>query len=393
MSESTIPYARQDISDDDIEAVITVLRSDFLTQGPTIPAFEKALAAHCGAKHAIAANSATSALHIACLALGLRSGDLLWTVPNTFVASANCARYCGAEVDFVDIDVDTGNISLAALSEKLATAARTGRLPKIVIPVAFAGLPCDMAEIQALSRQYGFAVIEDASHAVGASYQGHPVGCGDWADITIFSFHPVKIITCGEGGMALTNNPELARRMSLFRSHGITRDGMECREHEGAWFYEMQELGWNYRMTDIHAALGLSQMKRLDEFVARRTALARRYDRLLASSGLNLPCIDYLDRTSSWHLYVIGWNKGHSALTRAEAFSRLCKSGILVNVHYIPVHWQPYYRRLGFTPGQYPQAESHYRRAISLPLFPGLTEAQQDRVIDELLELLGKQAS
>ena len=386
-SEPAIPYGRQDISDEDIEAVVAVLRSDFLTQGPVVPAFEQAMATYCGAKNAVATNSATSALHIACLALGLKSGDLLWTVPNTFVASANCARYCGADVDFVDIDIDTGNMSLDALSEKLTMAARAGRLPRIVIPVAYAGLPCDMAEIQALSRQYGFALIEDASHAVGARYKGRPVGCGDWADITIFSFHPVKIITSGEGGMALTDNPELARRMSLFRSHGITRDRMECREPEGLWFYEMQELGWNYRMTDIHAALGLSQMKRLEPFVSLRTAQARRYDQQLAGSGLVLPRVHYDDRASSWHLYVVGWNEEGSGLTRAKAFSRLREEGILVNVHYIPVHWQPYYRRLGFTPGQYPQSEKHYRRAISLPLHQGLTESQQDRVIATLHEL------
>lgn len=388
MPESEIPYGRQDISAADIEAVVGVLRSDYLTQGPAVPAFEHAIAAYCGATHAIATNSATSALHIACMALGLKAGDVLWTVPNTFVASANCARYCGAEVDFVDIDLSTGNISLAALTQKLATAALGGKLPKIIIPVAYAGLPCDMMEIQMLARQYGFAVIEDASHAVGANYRGQPVGCGDWADITIFSFHPVKIITSGEGGMALTNNPELARRMSLLRSHGITRDQMECSQPEGVWFYEMQELGWNYRMTDIHAALGLSQMKRLDEFVARRTALAQRYDRLLADSGLYLPRIGYPDRASSWHLYVIGWNEECSALTRAEAFSRLYASGIRVNVHYIPVHWQPYYRRLGFAHGQFLQAEQHYRHAISLPLFSALTDAQQDRVIGALQELL-----
>ena len=387
MPESIINYARQSISSEDIEAVVEVLRSDFLTQGPVGPTFEKAVADYCGVSHAVATNSATSALHIACLALGLKSGDVLWTVPNTFVASANCARYCGAEVDFVDIDISTGNICLGALSEKLATAAHIGRLPKIVIPVAFAGLPCDMAEIKKLSQQYGFAIIEDASHAVGARYHEQPVGCGKWADITVFSFHPVKIITCGEGGMALTNNPELAHRMSLLRSHGITRDAMECTEAEGAWFYEMQELGWNYRMTDIHAALGLSQLKRLDEFVFRRTSLAWRYDQRLAESGLILPRVDYTDRASSWHLYVVGWNEKDSGLSRAEAFSRLRECGIMVNVHYIPVHWQPYYRRLGFTSGQFPQAEKHYHRAISLPLYPGLTEAQQDRVIKALFEL------
>lgn len=390
MHDSTIPYGRQDISDADIDAVVAVLRSDYLTQGPTVPAFEQAVAAYCGAKHAVAVNSATSALHIACVALGLKAGDCLWTVPNTFVASANCARYCGADVDFVDIDLDTGNISQTALVEKLAVAARMGKLPKIVIPVAYAGLPCDMVEIQALARRYGFAVIEDASHAIGATYRERPVGCGDWADITIFSFHPVKIITCGEGGMALTNNPELARRMSLLRSHGITRDRMECHQPEGVWFYEMQELGWNYRMTDIHAALGLSQMTRLDEFVVRRTALARRYDRLLADSGLYLPRIGHTDRASSWHLYVIGWHEEGPGPTRVEAYSRLHAAGIQVNVHYIPVHLQPYYRRLGFTPDQFPQSENHYRRAISLPLYATLSDAQQDFVVTKLRELSGR---
>lgn len=390
MPESIIQYARQDISAADIEAVVGVLNSDMLTQGPAVPAFEKAVADHCSAPYAVATNSATSALHIACMALDLGPGDLLWTVPNTFVASANCARYCGADVDFVDIHPHTRNISLQALRSKLEEASRKGRLPKIVVPVAFAGQSCPMAEIGALADEFGFRIIEDAAHAIGGRYHGQPIGSGEWADITIFSFHPVKIITTGEGGMAVTRNSQLAKRMARLRSHGITRDAdlMEG-EIDGPWHYQMLDLGWNYRMTDIQAALGLSQMQRINEFIAHRTMLADRYDTLLVDSGLTLPQRD-LDCASAWHLYTVGWNEERSGLSRAEAYGRLHDAGIIVNVHYIPVHLQPYYRRLGFGPGQYPNAEAYYARALSIPLYATLSLAQQDRVVSELRKLLGQ---
>jgi UDP-4-amino-4,6-dideoxy-N-acetyl-beta-L-altrosamine transaminase len=388
MSEPYINYGRQDISAADIEAVVDILRSEQLTQGPAGPAFERAVAKYCGAPHAVATNSATSALHIACMALDLGQNDLLWTVPNTFVASANCARFCGAEVDFVDIDLHTRNINLSALCKKLEAARQKGRLPKIVIPVAFAGQACPMAEIRSLSDEFGFRVIEDASHAIGGRYRGQPIGCGEWADVTIFSFHPVKIITTGEGGMAVTRNDQLAARMARLRSHGITREaGLMEGEIDGPWHYQMLELGWNYRMTDIQAALGLSQMQRIDEFIAHRTALADRYDTLLADSGLTLPQRDP-DCASAWHLYTIGWNEERSGISRTEAYCRLHASGIGVNVHYIPVHLQPYYRRLGFRPGQFPNAEAYYAHTLSLPLYAHFTQAQQDRVTSELFKLL-----
>jgi UDP-4-amino-4,6-dideoxy-N-acetyl-beta-L-altrosamine transaminase len=389
MSEPVIHYGLQDISAADIEAVVEVLHSKYLTQGPAGPAFEKSVAEYCGAPYAVATNSATSALHIACMAMDLGPGDLLWTVPNTFVASANCARFCGADVDFVDIDLHTRNISVQALRNKLIDAKYKGRLPKIVVPVAFAGQACPMAEIHALGNEYGFRIIEDASHAIGGSYRGQPIGCGKWADVTIFSFHPVKIITTGEGGMAVTCNSKLAARMARLRSHGITREtALMQGEIDGPWHYQMLELGWNYRMTDIQAALGLSQMKRIGEFVARRTTLADRYDSLLANSGLTLPPRDP-DCTSAWHLYAIGWNEERSGLSRREAFDHLHAAGILVNVHYIPVHLQPYYRHLGFIPGQFPNAEAYYSRTLSLPLYATLSLSQQDRVVRELLKLAG----
>jgi len=383
-----IPYGRQDVAADDIEAVVAVLRSDWLTQGPTVPRFEAALAAYCGARHAIAVNSATAALHIACRALGLGAGDTLWTSPNTFVASANCALFCGAEVDFVDIDPRTYNMSVDALAEKLEAAEADGRLPKIVVPVHFGGQSCDMARIGALAKRYGFRVIEDAAHAVGGKYLGAPVGNCRHADITVFSFHPVKLITTGEGGAALTNDPELAERMARLRSHGITQDPRRMLgEPDGPWSYEEIELGWNYRMTDIAAALGMSQLRRLDEYVERRTALAARYHRLLANSGLALPWID--ERcASAWHLYVVGWNADASRLSRREAFVELRRRGIGVQVHYIPVHTQPVFRERGFNVGQFPNAEAYYARALTIPLFPGLAEEQQDAVVEHLTAML-----
>lgn len=378
-----IPYGRHEISEDDVAAVVAVLRSDWLTQGPMVPRFEEAVAAYCGARYAVAVNSATSALHLACLALGLGPGDSLWTSPITFVASANCARYCGAEVDFVDIDPETGNMSVAALSEKLERAEQGGRLPKIVVPVHFAGWPCEMRAIHDLGQRYGFRIIEDASHAIGAQYQGEPVGNSRYGDITVFSFHPVKIVTTGEGGMAMTNDGRLAAKMRRLRSHGITREASEMEHHvQGPWYYEQIELGYNYRMTDIQAALGLSQLARLDEFVARRRALARRYDTLLADLPLVRPTYS---PDSAWHLYVI---RLQDPSRRREVFERLRQAGIGVQVHYIPVHLQPYYRRLGFKAGDFPEAERHYAGAISLPLYPGLSDPVQEQVVAALAQAM-----
>jgi UDP-4-amino-4,6-dideoxy-N-acetyl-beta-L-altrosamine transaminase len=388
LTAPSIPYGRQDVRPDDIAAVVEVLQSDWLTQGPAVPRFEAALADYCGAKHAVAANSATSALHIACLALGLGPGDRLWTSPNTFVASANCGLYCGAEIDFVDIDLRTYNMSADALAEKLECAEAKGRLPKVVVPVHFAGQSCDMQRIRALADRYGFRIVEDAAHAVGGKYLGASIGGCRYSDIAVFSFHPVKIITTAEGGVALTNNVELADRIARLRSHGTTHDPARMQgEPDGPWSYQVLELGWNYRMTDIQAALGCSQMRRLDDYVGRRTALAERYNRILANSGLALPWSDP-SCASAWHLYVVGWNQGVSGLSRGEAFARLRAAGIGVQVHYIPVHTQPYFRKLGFRPGQYPNAEAHYARAITLPLYAGLSEAQQDTVAKHLLTML-----
>lgn len=376
-----IPYGRQDISEADIAAVVEVLRSDYLTQGPKVPAFEAALANHVGAAHAIAVNSATSALHIACLALGVGPGDCVWTSPITFVASANCALYCGAEVDFVDIDPQTWNMCPRALEAKLVEAKARGRLPKVVIPVHLAGESCDMAAIHGLAQQYGFRIIEDASHAVGGKYRGAFIGSGQYSDITVFSFHPVKIITTAEGGMAMTNDPALAARMGLLRSHGITRDPAEMTHApDGPWYYQQVALGFNYRMTELQAALGLSQLQRLDEFVARRHVLARRYDELLADNPLILPTADP-NNYSGLHLYVVRVPEARAGKSHGVVFDALRSAGIGVNLHYIPVHTQPYYAALGFRPGDYPEAERYYAEAISLPMFHGMTETQQDTVV------------
>ena len=382
-----IPYGRQDISDADIQAVVDVLSSDFLTQGPTIPAFEKAVAGYSGAEQAVAANSATSALHIACLALGVGPGDVVWTSPITFVASANCALYCGADVDFVDIDSRTYNLSTVCLTEKLAQAEKSGRLPKVVIPVHLCGQPCDMAGIHSLSQRYGFKIIEDASHAIGGKYRNEPIGNCRFSDITIFSFHPVKIITTGEGGMALTNNPELAKKMRLLRSHGITSDAenMHSRPPEEIWNYQQITLGFNYRMTDIHAALGLSQMQRLDEFVTKRHIIAKRYDQMLSSLPVVAP-YQHEDGYSSFHLYVISLKLGEISKTQRQVYEALRAAGILVNLHYIPVYRQPYYEQMGFLAGYCPHAERYYSEAISIPMYPGLTKAQQDQVVSALRE-------
>jgi UDP-4-amino-4,6-dideoxy-N-acetyl-beta-L-altrosamine transaminase len=384
MSVAHIPYGRQDIQSDDIEAVVSVLHSDWLTQGPTIPRFERTLADYCGAKEAVAVNSATSALHVACVALDLGPGDWLWTSPNTFLASAYCALYCGAKVDFVDTDPRSCNMSVDALAEKLEFAEAAGRLPKIVVPVHFAGQSCDMKAIHGLARRYGFRIIEDAAHAIGGKYLGAPIGDCRYSDITVFSFHPVKVITTAEGGAALTNDAELAERMARLRSHGTTRDPARMAgEPDGPWYYQALELGWNYRMTDIQAALGGSQMQRLDAYVAQRTSLADRYDRLLANSGLMLPWRDP-NCASAWHLYTVGWNEEASGINRKDAFTRLRAAGIGVQVHYIPVHMQPYFRARGFHAGQFPNSEACYARTITLPLHARLTEAEQDAVVAAL---------
>jgi UDP-4-amino-4,6-dideoxy-N-acetyl-beta-L-altrosamine transaminase len=381
-----IPYGRQDIRQDDIDAVVEVLRSDFLTQGPAVPAFETAVAEAAGAEHAVAMNSATSALHVACAALDLGQGDVLWTSPVTFVASANCARYCGAEVDFVDIEPATGNMCPDRLEEKLAAADRAGRLPKILVPVHLAGQLCDMARIGALARRYGVRVIEDASHAIGGRYGDAPVGACTHSDITVFSFHPVKIVTSGEGGAAVTQDAELSNRMARLRSHGITRDPEEMTHApDGPWYYQQVELGWNYRMTDILAALGRAQIERLHDYVARRNALAERYDAMLADLPLTRP--GRADGVlSAFHLYVI-----RVAADRHRAvFEGLRAHGVGVNLHYIPVHLQPYYRRLGFGPGNFPEAERYYAEAISIPLFATMTDAMQDAVVAALSAELGR---
>lgn len=379
-ARTTIPYGRQSISEEDIQAVVEVLRSDWLTQGPVVPAFEQAVASQCKAQYAIAMNSATSALHVACLALELGPGDLLWTSPVTFVASANCARYCGADVDFVDIDPTTANLSVDKLAKKLHQARRTGRLPKIVVPVHFGGLPCDMAAIHALSKEFGFRIIEDASHAIGASYQSERVGNGRYSDITIFSFHPVKIITSAEGGMALTNNAQLANRMQRLRSHGITRDpALMTHVPDGPWYYQQIELGFNYRMTELQAALGLSQLSRLSTFVLRRRELAQRYDTLLSGLPLTLPGRS-AEADSAWHLYVIRLDPKTCQINHSQVFARLLDARVGVNLHYIPVHLQPYYRELGFKAGDFPQAETYYSQAISLPLYPDLKDTEQDYI-------------
>jgi len=385
-----IPYGRQDISDADIQAVVDVLRSDCLTQGPTVPAFEKSIADYCGAQHAVAVNSATSALHIACLVLDVGPNDVAWTTPITFVASANCALYCGAHIDFVDIDPRTYNMSVERLAEKLAHAEKNGSLPKVVIPVHLCGQPCDMVGIHALSQRYGFKIIEDASHAIGGKYRGEPVGNCRYSDIAVFSFHPVKIITTGEGGMAMTNDAELAKRMQLLRSHGITRDEneMTC-VPDGPWYYQQIDLGYNYRMTDLQAALGLSQMRRLDEFVTKRHTIGKRYDQLLA----DLPVITPWRHAGSYsglHLYVIRLKLKEIISTHCQVFEKLRAAGIGVNLHYIPVHRQPYYERLGFKAGYCPEAEQYYAEAISLPMYPGLTEVQQNKVIEALRQATAK---
>ncbi len=383
-----IPYGRQNISQEDIDSVVEVLRSDFITQGPVVPLFEKTVAEYCGAKHAVAVNSATSALHIACISLGLGPGDLVWTSPITFVASANCARYCGADVDFVDIDPQTHNMSTSALAEKLEQAKSINRLPKVVIPVHFAGQSCDMSSIYQLSKEYGFRIIEDASHAIGGSYRDEKVGSCLYSDITVFSFHPVKIVTTGEGGMAMTNDAEIANHMTRLRSHGITRYPSEMnRAPVGSWFYQQIELGFNYRMTEMQAALGVSQLHRIDDFVSQRHQIADRYSELLQYTPIILPG-KFPDAYSALHLYVVRIAGDKFSSSRREVFERMRADGIGVNLHYIPVYQQPYYEVMGYKGEEFPHSEKYYSEAISLPIFPGLSLHQQDRVVESLLKSL-----
>lgn len=383
-----IYYGKQSINEDDVAAVDAVLRSDFLTQGPAIERFERKVADYCGAKYAVAVTNATSALHIACMAAGLGVGDSLWTSPITFTASANCGRYCGADVEFVDIDAKTYNMDARVLEEKLSKAKQEGRLPKVVVPVHLAGQSCDMKYIHRLAREYGFTVLEDASHATGADYLGKKVGSCEFSDMTVFSFHPVKIITTGEGGMVLTNNEELYKKLCLYRSHGITRDAdLMTHASDGQWYYQQVDLGFNYRMTDIQAALGASQMDRLDEFVARRRELAARYDELLKDLPLKTPFV-MEGANPSWHIYVVRVDFARVKRTKAEIFRAMRERGITLNLHYIPVHTQPYYEALGHKPEECPLALDYYREAMTLPLYYALTDEEQDKIVAALREVL-----
>ena len=384
----TIPYGRQWVEEKDIRAVVNVLKSDYLTQGLVIEQFESAVAEYCGVKYAVAVSSGTSALHIACLAAELGKGDILWTSPNTFVASANCALYCDAKLDFVDIAPHTYNISVDAMKAKLYEAEKNDSLPKVIVPVHIAGQSCDMEQIYHLGKDYNFTIIEDACHAIGGSYKGMKIGSCKFSDMTVFSFHPVKIVTTGEGGMVLTNKDDLYQKLIRLRTHGITRDNQFMEgESDGPWYYQQIELGMNYRMTDIQAALGLSQLDRIDEFIVRRRELVRRYNELFSDFPLTIPW-QYSDAHSAFHLYVVRLKLDKIKKTRKEVFEELREKGIGVNVHYIPVHTQPYYRRLGFSCGQFPEAEKYYEEAITLPLYPSMTEKEQGYVVSTLREVL-----
>ena len=386
-----IYYGKQNISEEDIQAVEAVMRSDFLTQGPAIQRFERRVADYCGAKYAVAVTNATSALHIACKAAGLGQGDMLWTSPITFTASANCGRYCGADVDFVDIDADTYNMDPEVLARKLQAARAagySGHLPKVVVPVHLAGQACDMQRIHALAQEYGFTVIEDASHATGADYLGGKVGSCQFSDMTVFSFHPVKIITTGEGGMVLTNSEELYQKLCLSRCHGITRDpALMNHASAGPWYYQQVELGCNYRMTDIQAALGYSQMERLDAFVARRRQLVARYNTLLQGLPLRTPRV-MAGANPSWHIYIVRLNLTRVKTSKRQTFTEMKERGVTLNLHYIPVHTQPYYAQLGHKPEECPVAMQYYREAFTLPLYYTLTEAEQDEIVGALREVL-----
>jgi len=384
-----IPYGRQNISEADVQAVVDVLRSDFLTQGPAVPQFEDVVTDYCGARFAVAVSNATAGLHIACLAAGLGPGDWLWTSPNTFVASSNCALYCGASVDFVDIDPVSYLMSVESLERKLK-ATPADKLPKIVVPVHFAGQSCDMVAISKLSRTYGFKIIEDAAHSIGGSYMDSRIGSCRHSDMTVFSFHPVKVITTGEGGMVMTDNEEFYQKLVSLRSHGITRDiDFLSQKDVGPFYYEQLELGFNYRMTDIQAALGTSQMTRLDEFVARRHELVSRYDELLSDLPIKLP-FQQPDSYSAHHLYVVRLDLERCGKSRRQVFDAMRETGVLVNVHYIPVHTQPFYRRLGFYWGQFPEAEQYYREALTLPLYFDLQDEEQDLVVNALVDSIQK---
>lgn len=383
-----IYYGKQSINEADIKAVVDVLQSDFLTQGPVLERFEKKVAEYCGAKYAVAVTNATSALHIACRAAGLGKGDVLWTSPITFTASANCGRYCGADVDFVDIDAATYNMSVDELSNKLQESKAAGRLPKVVVPVHLAGQSCDMKRIHELSVEYGFTVLEDASHAIGADYLDTRVGSCAYSDMAVFSFHPVKIITTGEGGMVLTNNEDLYKKLCLYRSHGITRDAsLMTHEPDGPWYYQQIDLGYNYRMTEIQAALGFSQMDRLDEFVDRRRYLVNRYNELLQDLPVVIPQV-LEGANPSWHLYMVRVDFSKAKQDKVQFFAEMKKRGIVLNLHYIPVHTQPYYQGLGFKQGDFPQSEKYYEEIFTLPLYYGLTEEQQDDVVAALRDCL-----
>jgi UDP-4-amino-4,6-dideoxy-N-acetyl-beta-L-altrosamine transaminase len=383
-----IPYGHQDISEEDIEAVVEVLRSDYLTQGPAVPVFEQAICDYTEAKYGVAVNSGTSALHIACLALGLGKGDWLWTTPITFVASANCGLYCGAKVDFVDIDPITWNLSAEKLEEKLKEAEREGKLPKVVVAVHLCGLSCDMEKISNLSKQYGFSIIEDASHALGGQYQEKNIGNGQYSDISTFSFHPIKNITTGEGGMAVTNNPQLAEKMRRLRSHGITGDpALMTHSKDGLWYYQQIELGFNYRMSDVHAALGISQLKRLDEFIANRRSIAKRYDQALSGLSLQLPSKSKMNSdysSSAYHLYIIRLQNSQEKNDRKTVLEALRDKDIQAHVHYIPLHTQPYYQQFGFKEGDFPEAEKYYSEVMTLPIYSAMSNAEQDTVVREL---------